>query len=500
MLMLSLSAATAAAAPLSGLRTVVVGAGPAGLLLSHRLLDAGASVELLEGRPDPRTPGYLEGRAYALGLGLRGRTAIRTVDESLWQAVAAKGFPSDRFTLHLGPFKVDLRTPDDSNSEPSILLYQSDLCAALLEELNQRHGARFSASFQSKVVSCDPVEGVVKFLGADGAELEAKADLVAGADGVRSVVRDGIAAASPGFQASIQPLPGNLKVVRLDAMPPGLNPDAVSVVPGSPISAFVEPTASGACALLTWPDTVGGGDGPDGAAAKSPGELTDADEAARLLGAIPLIGSQLNNSEVGGQFVRQGLSRAATVKCNSYHLGRAALLGDAAHSTGGASGQGCNSALQDAAALADLLEAEAEAEATAEAAAAAAAAAAATEGGGGGMEAVVQRSLLAYSRQRVPEGHALLELSTGSSSGRNASPVQRVLNTLSTVANTILNRFGRGEPPIQTELTTSLAPFADIRRRRDAAYGEAFSSDEDFEREIARVVVGQCARGAEGLR
>ena len=52
-------------------------------------------------------------------------------------------------------------------------------------------------------------------------------------------------------------------------------------------------------------------------------------------------------------------SRAATIRCNAYTYGRVALLGDAAHSTGGASGQGCNSALQDAAALADALLVEA---------------------------------------------------------------------------------------------------------------------------------------------
>ena len=138
-MLLCTAAGAVSGAPLSGLRSVIVGGGPSGLLLAHRLLDAGASVSLLEGRPDPRTPGYLEGRAYALGLGLRGRTAIRTVDESLWKAVAGKGFPSDRFTLHLGQkLKVDLRTPDDSNAEPSILIYQSDLCSAMLEELNRR--------------------------------------------------------------------------------------------------------------------------------------------------------------------------------------------------------------------------------------------------------------------------------------------------------------------------------------------------------------------------
>ena len=153
-----LSSASATALPLTGLRSLIVGGGPSGLLLAHRLLDAGGSVSLLEGRPDPRAPGYLEGRAYALGLGLRGRTAIRTVDEDLWQAVAAKGFPSDRFTLHLGSrLKVDLRTPDDSNAEPSILIYQSDLCAALLDQMLRRHGVsgRLTTAFGA-VISCQP--------------------------------------------------------------------------------------------------------------------------------------------------------------------------------------------------------------------------------------------------------------------------------------------------------------------------------------------------------
>ena len=68
--------------------------------------------------------------------------------------------------------------------------------------------------------------------------------------------------------------------------------------------------------------------------------------------------------------------------------GRVALLGDAAHSTGGASGQGCNSALQDAAALADaLLET------------------------GGDVAGALER----YGNERVPEGHALLDLSVGPS-------------------------------------------------------------------------------------
>merc|ERR1719238_883021 len=87
--------------PLSGLRTAIVGGGASGLLLAHRLLDSGATVKLIEARQDPRLGLGLEGRAYALGLGLRGRSAIRQVDEKLWQSVKGTGFGSDRFTLHL---------------------------------------------------------------------------------------------------------------------------------------------------------------------------------------------------------------------------------------------------------------------------------------------------------------------------------------------------------------------------------------------------------------
>ena len=87
----------------------------------------------------------------------------------------------------------------------------------------------------------------------------------------------------------------------------------------------------------------------------------------------------------------------------------------------------------------------------------------------------------------MPEGQALLELSTGPAN-RNASPLSRLLGALKTVANTVLNKFGKGEPPIQTELTTTLTPFVDIRRRRDEAFGEAFPSEQAFEEGIEAVV------------
>ena len=61
--------------PLEGLCVAVVGGGPSGLLLTHRLLQSGASqVSLFEGRT--RLSRNLGSRAYAMGSGIRGRTAV----------------------------------------------------------------------------------------------------------------------------------------------------------------------------------------------------------------------------------------------------------------------------------------------------------------------------------------------------------------------------------------------------------------------------------------
>jgi hypothetical protein len=57
------------------LNSAIVGGGPSGLLLAHRLLESGGHVHILESRSDPRM-GTPEGRAYALGLGMRGRFAV----------------------------------------------------------------------------------------------------------------------------------------------------------------------------------------------------------------------------------------------------------------------------------------------------------------------------------------------------------------------------------------------------------------------------------------
>ena len=99
------------------LNVAIVGVGPSGLLLAHLLLQRqkNVNVHLFERRSDPRLE-KTEQRAYALGLGIRGRTAIREVDEDLWKAVKKCGYESERFQLHLGGLVIPLRSEKDSSN------------------------------------------------------------------------------------------------------------------------------------------------------------------------------------------------------------------------------------------------------------------------------------------------------------------------------------------------------------------------------------------------
>jgi len=455
---------------LKGLDIAVIGGGPSGLLCTHRLLLAGCcKVTLYEGRGDPRCAENIkDDRAYALGVGIRGRTAIKTVDDDLWQAVRSRGFPCDKFLLHPTP-RISLTLRDGKTSaaipgtEPSILLYQSDLCSVLLDELENRYASsnRLKLNFNSKVETVNMISSKER---KDTASSSEQYDLVIGCDGVRSKVRDSMMSYSPDIiKTLIREIPGIAKVSNVP-MPSSdkLDPESVHLIipkgaAAGAVTAFVEPTIKGACILFAG--RVNDDEKNNGLQLLSPfisddRNVTELGIAVRE--SFPLLADQLTDKVIEGIARQHGFSSSA-VKSNIYHCGLLAICGDAAHATGGVSGQGCNSALVDASVLVDCLEHELDANMDNKM-----------------KTAAIKSALLKYSQLQVPEGTALFELAIGPDEG--VSIGRRILSSISALTDFI---FKSGNT-IQRTLGTTLTPFSVIRRQRGIFFDEQFLNDEEY--------------------
>ena len=200
---------------------------------------------------------------------------------------------------------------------------------------------------------------------------------------------------------------------------------------------FVIPAKGGrCCALVNWKEPP-----------KALMEASAEDVRNALHARFPQLAGGLEVSSVAA-FLEGRDTRPAVVRCSSYHSGRVCLIGDAAHSTGGTLGQGANSALQDAAALADALLST---------------------------EDSVEDAVKQYTAMREPEGTALAELVGVTRRGGPETKSPQSGNVAVRAAKSLV-RFvaGRMFPndarfwTAQTRMSQTLEPFADILARERA--------------------------------
>jgi kynurenine 3-monooxygenase len=358
------------------------------------------------------------------------------------------------------------------------LVYQSDLCRVLAEALEQKAkqhpaSAVVQLDFDCAVSSVDfSTNTIIIETATNGKKVlyGSSFDLIVGCDGVNSVVRQCLQTTyGPyGFQSNVTLLPGVFKVARLPTMPPQLDRTAVQLLlpKSGSATAFCEPVIDGACCLLiagtNETDVLlrnyNDNDDDDPA-------VTVADIADALRERFPqLAGIDFTNAAQQLVVAKQG--RASKVSCNMYHAQTACLVGDAAHATGGVSGQGLNSALADVSVLVDCLCRHYDDDNDDDEA----------SGGDNRKASSIQTALLEYSQRAVPEGTALADLAFR---GRD--------NIWTTVLDFVFRgRFGIGQPILQTQLTSSRRPFASIRRDRQNYYNndEVFPSPQEWEAQI----------------
>lgn len=358
----------------------IVGAGLSGILLAHYLLSRGDRyrVNLFDRRSDPRTVSFSNYRTYPLSLVERGFRALRAIP-GLEEAVIERGVKIEQTVFH----QKNGKTVVFRRTKPILTIDRTSLAIALLDRLTQLHDRdRLQIHFNCECTGVDLQSKTAKFsqqLENSSEELCFDYDLLVGADGARSVVRNALLQTER-FEFQQKYLDNDYKTLFL---PPLDAESAIDLSPGSIHSwrlddgtaflAVPQPDRSVSC-VITFPRQ-----NPTVVNLKTPREVKDF-----FSDKFPAIGQLIPDTEAE-DFIERPTSTLITVRCNRYHQGDSLLLiGDAAHAVSPSLGQGGNAALEDAMLFNNLLDRYND-----------------------NLGVVLSE----FSRCRLPDAHALLELS-----------------------------------------------------------------------------------------
>jgi kynurenine 3-monooxygenase len=329
-------------------KVVIVGAGASGLLLANYLLRRGEKyqVEIYELRDDPRVSSFSKSRTFPIALNYRGMSAIAGI-EGLETALKACSVELKGTVIHSarGSQQVVRR------KKPLTVLNRNELMVILLEQLIKKFDDnRLKIHFNCQCTQVDFVNKQAQFQNKDNL-FKVDYDLLVGADGVNSMVREQMLSGDESFTCEQTIYQNQYKSLFLPAPEEDYkNKFQVGefhtwrISDGTSVLLLYQADGS-MTGVIYFPSN-----------SNKIANLSSTQEVMQFFASeFPQV-APLMPKEEAEAFALRPVSSIKTIRCNHYHYGDSVLIiGDAAHAVSPSLGQGCNAALEDVVILDNLL-------------------------------------------------------------------------------------------------------------------------------------------------